>query len=59
MQKKIPMLCLKPKSLFLSSVKPPALLTITTSFHDNTSTQSSKIETSETFDSFLKLQNYN
>lgn len=44
MQKKIPMLCLKPKSLFLSSVKPPALLTIATS---------------ETFDSFLKLQNYN
>lgn len=51
-QKKIPMLCLRPKSLSLSSLKPPALLIILISSHDNTPTQSSKIETSATFDSF-------
>lgn len=60
MQKKIPILCLRPKSLSLSSLKAPATLIIPISPPDNTLTQSSKIQTSETFCLlFLNLQNYN
>ena len=42
MQNKTPTLCLRPKSLSISSLKPPTTLIIPLSPPDNTPTQSSK-----------------